>query len=54
MGADSIENMIKTIVMTYHWRLGEILQMSMDRDDIEGLEYWYQNILDTAPKVENK
>lgn len=47
--------MIKTVVREHHWLPDQIAALSFyDPDDPNGLEYWYNDILEVHEQLKNK
>lgn len=46
--------MIKSVVREHHWAPATIGALYFDAEDREGLEYWYNDIIEVDKKLKEK
>jgi hypothetical protein len=46
--------MIKTLVREHHWSPNTIGDLFVDTVDYKGLEFWYNDIVETTKELETK
>lgn len=51
---ESISNMVKTVVREHHYSPFQIEEMFLDSEDFLGLEFWYDDVLQTIKEFKEK
>ena len=46
--------MVKTVVREHHWSPNDIDGLYLDNVDYSGLEFWYNDIVETHKEVKKK
>ncbi len=46
--------MIKTVVREHHWPPHIIKELYLDNEDYQGLEYWYEDVIEVSKDLNKK
>ena len=51
---ESVNNMVASVVRSYHWTPRQIDEMYLDDEDYYGLEYWYNDVMEVSDELKSK